>query len=83
MNDIRPTVKYRIPVPPFELLDSDKKYLVDMPARMVHILMSVQAGDSYANVAAAYNIPIGTVRSRVHRVKAYVLRKRAEKAPTT
>jgi len=67
----------REPNPPFILRETDKQYLVDLPTKLVKILMSVHAGNSYEATATAYNIPIGTVKSRVHRARDHILKARA------
>ena len=71
----------RSPKPSFILRETDKPYLVDIEKRLVEVLMSVHAGNNYAQTAAAYGIPIGTVRSRVHRARAHIMRCRAGSAP--
>lgn len=67
----------REPKPPFILLESDKPYLVDIPTWLVEVLMSYHAGNNYAQTAAAYGIPIGTVRSRINRARTCILRMRS------
>lgn len=68
------------PAPPFILQETDKPYLLDMAPKLVEILMSYHAGNSYEATAAAYNIPVGTVRSRIHRARARILKKRQNKS---
>jgi DNA-binding NarL/FixJ family response regulator len=62
---------------PFRLLSSDEPHLSVIPEYMVQPLRLVHKGNSYKVVAEQLNVPIGTVRSRINRARARIIKMRA------
>lgn len=67
----------------FVLVETDAPHLAKIAKRLVDPLKLAHAGNGYKQIAEELlMIPIGTVRSRIHRARAHVLKLRAEAAAT-
>ncbi len=68
------------PAAAFVLKAEDELLLAQMPACLAAALRKVHEPCNYVSAALELNIPIGTVKSRVHRARAKVIRLRANAA---
>lgn len=66
------------PAKDFRLYTADAPYLAKLtaPARAM-LEAATNDGMSYARIAYAIGLPIGTVKSRIHRARAAVIKMRA------
>lgn len=66
------------PAKDFLLYTSDEPYLAKLPATS-RVLLEAQTnhGEKYSAIAAAFNLPIGTVKSRINRARARIIKLRA------
>lgn len=69
------------PKPSFVLRETDKPFLEQLPDRFVMPLKLAHQGTSYKNVAEALALPIGSVKSRIHRARGAIERLRAGGKP--
>lgn len=75
---LKPEIEIPSPAEPDERLAVARETIADMPALQREILdLRFQHELSYAEIAAALDIPVGTVRSRLHNALA-MLRERLE-----
>lgn len=64
--------------PDFVLRADDEPHLAKVVPRLVEALRAVHAGDSYETACGKLQIPIGTLKSRVHRARFQVMKLRTE-----
>lgn len=57
----------------FELLESDTPHVERLSGPFRDALQAYRPGIGYADVAAELNISIGTVKSRIHRARQFIL----------
>jgi hypothetical protein len=69
----RTTAKRRYHFLRFKLQPGDEAFISHLPEEQRALLL---AEGTYADKAARFNIPLGTVRSRLHRARAAVARQR-------
>lgn len=68
----------RDPRPNFVLLDSDEPHLAKIAPKLVEPLRLAHAGNGYDHIATEMlMIPVGTVKSRIHRAREQILKLRA------
>lgn len=66
------------PRQPFKLLESDEPHLAKIAPRLVEPLRLAHAGNGYDHIATEMlMIPVGTVKSRIHRARSQILKFRA------
>lgn len=68
------------PKEPFKLLGSDDPHLAKIPQRLTEPLCMAHAGNGYEFIASELKIPVGTVKSRIHRARERILVMRARTA---
>ena len=62
----------------FSLLPTDVEHVGKLPKHSVNILAAFESFGNYEDVSNSLGIPLGTVKSRLHRARAKVLASRAE-----
>jgi len=63
----------------FRLRDEDMPFVNLMSESWRRLLLSAQEGSSYVAIAADTFLPVGTVKSRIHRMRAAIIDHRAGK----
>ena len=71
----------RVTKPPFVLLETDQLYLDRLDHRFVMPLKLAHQGIGYDKVAEALHVPIGSVKSRIHRARGAIERMRKGENP--
>lgn len=61
----------------FRLTDDDRSLLLNESPKFIEALMLLNNGHSYTDVAEILNLPIGTVKSRVNRIRRRLVKRRA------
>lgn len=67
-----------VPAEPHKLLKTDQELLDHVPLHMRTPLVMAHGGNSYVWIAEQLQIPVGTVRSRIHRARKCLTRLRAK-----
>jgi hypothetical protein len=58
----------------FKLLETDN--VSGIPAGWIDLVRAAEDGQTYEQIAAANTLPIGTVKSRIHRTRSRVIAQR-------
>lgn len=60
-------------MPPFELLESDAPHIEKLAPQFRQVIAEAAKGDAYLKIAETLGLPIGTVKSRIHRARTQIL----------
>lgn len=62
----------------FTLLPTDTDAAAALPNKYVGVLWQALNGKGYADIAETLELPVGTVKSRLHRARALIVAARAK-----